>query len=384
MGLSVYIKPTNYCNVGCDHCYLPEEVRANKKTMSDQTLRDMARMVKSLAIRENHDSVHFIWHGGEPMVLSPAYYENAFQILDEEIGNGFYTSSLQTSLIPYRDTWDNIIRDRFGSCIGSSLDFTQRKVSGSVDDYIDLWMSKVENARSSGFLVIPGVVPTRNEINSSGKMMEWFYDHGFDFFNVDRFSRYGNEGNIDWPSNKEHSRFLIGLFEKAMSMMEEGKTPPQVNVLIAGISGVLTGVAGDRWGTQCQREFLVIEPDGSINSCPDRAMHEPPHSNVENGVTGLQSSRLRKKWIRVMNVTHQKDHCYNCEFNHFCKSGCPVTPNGPSEGQEECSGYKSYLQHVRDYHSSSKEQASRVEEYLYSNSLIPIVAKRKLGEYYEH
>lgn len=43
--LTVYLKPTNYCNVGCDFCYLPEDVRANKARMSADTLDATLGMV---------------------------------------------------------------------------------------------------------------------------------------------------------------------------------------------------------------------------------------------------------------------------------------------------------------------------------------------------
>ena len=36
--ITAYLKPTNYCNVDCAHCYLPESVRANKNKMTPETL----------------------------------------------------------------------------------------------------------------------------------------------------------------------------------------------------------------------------------------------------------------------------------------------------------------------------------------------------------
>ena len=71
----------------------------------------------------------------------------------------------------------------------------------------------------------------------------------------------------------------------------------------------------------------------------------------------------RRKWIRVNDVTHKESHCHTCEFRHFCKSGCPVTPNGPRNGQAECSGYKSYLLHVADYVERNPEQKKLLLDY---------------------
>lgn len=347
MSLAIYLKPTNYCNIDCEHCYLLPETRADKYVMTDEALEKTAQFVKDLAIKENHDSVHFIWHGGEPMILPPDYYENASKILDRVIGSEYYTQSIQTSLIPYRSNWKEVIHNRFGSHVGTSIDFTQRQVKSSQDDYITLWLKKVKMAKDDGIRMTPGIVPTRHEVKKAGKLIDWFSDNDFPFFNVDRFSQYG-EKTFDWPSNAQHAEFLIGLFDRMMERRSNGERCSYINVLIAGIRGVLYGMPGDRWGTPCQKEFIVVEPDGSLNTCPDRAHHEKPFSNIEDGPEAFQQSSGRRKWIRIQNITHKKDHCSTCEFNSWCKSGCPVTPNGPSDGQEECSGYKTFLLHIKN------------------------------------
>jgi radical SAM protein with 4Fe4S-binding SPASM domain len=361
--LTFYIKPTNYCNIDCEHCYLPIETRQNKLVMTDETLLSIASMALDLKEKEGHGQIHFIWHGGEPLILSPKWYVDAFEKLDSLIGRDNYTNSLQTSLVPYRNEWNALIKDRFDSWIGSSIDFTQRKVKSSSENYLDLWMKKVELARSNGFYVMPGMVPTINEIDKADEILDWFIENGFTSFNVDRYSRYGNENNIDWPTNKNHADFLINLFDAVMARKLQGKPVPYVNVIAGGINGVLHDMPSDRWGTKCQREFLVIEPDGNLNSCPDRALHESPFSNIQDGSDALINSKGRRKWIRMMNIDHKEDHCLSCEFRSFCASGCPVTPNGPRNGQSECSGYKSYLLHVQDFCSISDHHLEIADQY---------------------
>lgn len=348
MSLTAYIKPTNYCSVGCEHCYLPESVRADHQTMTPETLYATARMLVELAKREGHQSLHVIWHGGEPMMLPPDWYWEAGKILDEVIGPEFYTESLQTSLIPYKSSWKDIIEKKFGSFIGSSVDFSQRKVKSSPEAYLDLWMKKVSRARADGFYIVPGMVPTKNEVGRGEFVVNWFVDNDFREFNIERYSKVGGH-YVDWPTNKQHSQFLTEVFDAIMAKVSRGENAPYVKAIASAINGIHFSVPGDRWGGTCQKDFLVIEPDGSLNTCPDRARHEKPFSNVSSGATAIIQSPERRKWIRIQNVTHKKDHCFECEYQKWCKSGCPVTPNGPSEGQSECSGYKTFLNHVAEF-----------------------------------
>lgn len=360
--LNIYLKPSNYCNVGCDHCYLTEEVRANKLSMTDETLKATVSLALSMAKREGHDKIHFIWHGGEPLSLSPSYYWHAQDVIKEAMGDFEFSQSLQTSLIPYRKEWSKLIAEVFNYHIGSSVDFTQRHVKSSPQAYLDLWMSKVELAREDGHFVHPCMVPTRHEIPRYKEIYHWFINRGFKAFNIERYSQFG-EKSIDWPNNHEHARFLSGIFDCVVNDLREFGHAPAVNIVIGAILGIVLNKPGERWGTKCQKEFVVVEPDGSLNTCPDRTSHEKAFSNAHDGANAFIESPQRRNWIRISDVTHKESHCTNCEFNTFCESGCPITPNGPKNGQKECSGYKSYLLYVRDFIKENKDMIPLLLEY---------------------
>lgn len=343
--ISAYIKPTNFCNVGCDHCYLPESTRANKYIMSEDMLYRAAKLIKGLSENEGDKQTLIIWHGGEPLTLPISWFINAKNILDDVFGENNYEETIQTSLIPYTGAWSNLIHKRFNSYIGSSIDFSQRKLKGSSSEYMKLWLNKVEQARKDEILVMPSMVPTKEDVGRAKEIFEFFITNKFPRFNIDRYSNYQIQTD-DWPSNMEHSLFLIELFNEVVSLAKKGITPPIINVITAALTGVIAGRPGDRWGTSCQKEFIVIEPDGSTNSCPDRISVDKPFSNVAEGTKGYTDSKERRKWIRIADISHKKSHCISCEFSTWCKSGCPITPN-VSDLVNECSGYKRFLLHVK-------------------------------------
>lgn len=344
--ITAYVKPTNYCPVGCSHCYLPETVRADRGRMSVPTLISTANMLGDLAEAQGgrRSDVHILWHGGEPMSVPAQWYREAGDLLDELLPG--HTESMQTSLIPYRESFGALAHDRFRSELGSSIDFTSRTIKGSAERFQDKWLQRVEWARADGVLVVPGTVPTKRDVSRAAQIVGWFADHGFDRFNVERYNQYG-EALPDWPSNAEHSRFLIDLFDEVLGRYENGQ-PLYVRVLAAAIGGVLYDQPGDRWGGRCQSDFVVVEPDGALNTCPDKTSFEAPHAFAHQGASAFQASSARRFWIRLQAVGHRNDHCATCENNAWCRSGCPINPQSGEGGEAECAGFKVFLDHVRE------------------------------------
>ncbi|MFS1429233.1 SPASM domain-containing protein, partial [Vibrio splendidus] len=308
-----------------------------------------------VAEREDADYIELIWHGGEPLMLTPDWYEQAHQIADEVYGEGKYFSSVQSSMIPYSNKWNELVHKRWDSFIGSSMDFSSRAVRGSVESYAKLWMKRVNQARESGIMVIPSFVPSKNEIGKSEEIIDWFVSNEFPKFNFERYTNFTDKNDINYPSNKEHSEFMINLFDGLMSRMESTGKAPDVKPIYAAIKGVKYGISGDRWGTSCQSSFIIIEPNGDINTCPDRANSEKPFTNLKNGVDSFLESKGRRKWISQSLVKHKGKHCLGCEYSSWCQSGCPIVPNTPSNPNvAECSGYKYFLDHVKEYLASDK------------------------------
>ncbi len=338
--ITAYLKPTNFCSLGCGHCYLPDRVRADRTRMSWETLERTAGFLAEMA---GNQPVHVFWHDGEPLMMPVDWFRKAGTILDSGLPG--HTESLQTSLIPYKSEHAALMHERFGGVIGSSIDFRGRRIGGSVEAYHDLWMSKVARARAGGLEIIPTTVPTRNELGSEGRIVEWFIERGFRAFNVERYNAFGLKAP-DRPSNGEHAGFLRHLFDALMAKVGTDGQAPRVGVIVAAMRGILNGAPGERWGGACQSRFLVVEPDGALNTCPDRTAFEVPFGNIANGYPAFSTSMTRRRWVREQSFAHTRAHCQGCPHASWCRSGCPLTGNGAEDGEDECSGYRSFLDHV--------------------------------------
>lgn len=363
--ITAYLKPTNFCNVGCSHCYLPESVRADKNKMDDVTLHKVMEFLVDMKKSGKHDQVFLLWHGGEPLTLSPKYFENAGKIIDQYFKPEELIESVQTSLIPYTSAMAPIVKQRWGGGLGTSIDFSARLLRGSAKEYQDLWMKKVEMARGDGLVVIPSMTPNKTDCYKAVEIYDWFRERGFWSIALDRYSNVA--GDLpEFSSNAEHSMFLIDLFKRAWEDYQKTGYCISVRTIVAAIGGVLYDMPGDRWGGKCQSDFVVINPNGSLNNCPDKDSFEPSYGSLQDGFKSFQSSPLRKKWIRIQATGHRIDECYTCENARWCKSGCPITGNACEiNGQrDECSGFKRFITYIRNFKAQSAEHQKFLEGYL--------------------
>jgi len=112
------IQPTPFCNIDCDYCYLPN--RSDRSRMSMDTLAAVFRRVFTSGLVDAELSV--VWHAGEPLVVPPHYYRDAFNTIEKYRPSGVrIRHSFQSNGILLDDEWCTFIRERDVN-IGLSID----------------------------------------------------------------------------------------------------------------------------------------------------------------------------------------------------------------------------------------------------------------------
>jgi uncharacterized protein len=95
------IKASKFCNLRCAYCYEHRELHVRDQ-MDAETL---GRLFASIDAFGNHlvaqgvsPRFSFVWHGGEPLLLPPAYYSAMATLQRENIRSFAYRNSVQTNL----------------------------------------------------------------------------------------------------------------------------------------------------------------------------------------------------------------------------------------------------------------------------------------------
>jgi uncharacterized protein len=114
----VIIQPTPFCNISCSYCYLPH--RSDRTTLAIEQIQQIFE--KLLAFPTISGQVTVVWHAGEPMVLGPKYYENAFQKIGECCPPGLKIDhAFQTNGILIDDEWCELFQS-WNVGVGLSID----------------------------------------------------------------------------------------------------------------------------------------------------------------------------------------------------------------------------------------------------------------------
>lgn len=342
--ISAYIKLSNFCNMGCTHCYLPELVRGSQTMMQDDIFNEALANIKELCDYQVKDEVMILWHGGEPLQFNKGVFERRLVQADNYFFNhGIRVShGMQTALINFDADWGRIIKRYFNSSVGVSVDPASRSINGDVKRYSSVLSKRIKAAQDMGIDIGGNVCPSVDDIGKEGLLLDWFTEHDISSFSIDRYNSFGNSDDLKRPSNKEHSLFLRNLLDESIARIKSGVRVPVCSTLVSGIGGVLEGNSGDRWGVTCLEDYIVINPDGVTNTCPDKISDEVTYSDVN----GFVNSRKRINAISDHKLSHPKEHCYSCEYFYWCKSGCPITVNS-WEKEGECSGYSKFLNHIK-------------------------------------
>ena len=175
------IQPTPFCNINCSYCYLPD--RNNSKKISI----DVVEHIVNALIQDNllHNQLSIVWHAGEPLVLSPAFYKPLFQLLESKlrpIGISIQ-HSIQTNGTLLTQEWCDFIKE-YEIKIGVSIDGPRHiqdanRKTRSGKGTFDKVIQGLNLLQSNGISYHGIAVVSESSISSPEDIFSFFYNNGF-------------------------------------------------------------------------------------------------------------------------------------------------------------------------------------------------------------
>jgi uncharacterized protein len=327
------LQPTPFCNLDCSYCYLPD--RLSKKRISTAVLeRVFAEVFGSGLVRQPFTVV---WHAGEPLVLSPSFYREAFEIIAKQNRDQLPIShSFQTNGTLIDDAWCDFIIE-CGLRIGVSVDgpgflhdqFRKTRSGEGTHARVAAGMRRLRERRIP-FHVIS--VLTRASLDYPDELFDFYVSHGVTQvgFNVEEIEGPNTSSSLNAPYLRES---VARFFSRFYDLVERSGFPLQVREFEGARSALLT-VSNMRRTTDQQTKPLAIisvDCEGNFSTFSPELLGLPSQHYGNFALGNLMtdslkdaahSPRLQQMWNDIQaGLGRCRD---NCTYFNYCGGGAPV------------------------------------------------------------
>ena len=322
--VSVWIKPTERCQLRCKHCFINQEFLRESPAWTLATFeRVMGRFQDYFrAHRVPRRAMQLIWHGGEPMLMPPAFYRAALPLahrLLAEVGVELRTS-LQT----------NVLHEQFGGRVGTSFDWGLREVGGSWERFRDRWVEKYRRCREAGLAVSAITVVNRACIDSPDEVYDFFNDLGcaFEMYPMAPWGEGNGKANIGalGVTAAQYGRWLTQIWQR----YRDDPAPRAVPVFLHNLARAVAHgePVGNHMAGDCAARNLIVSTDGTVSYCPALAgSREHLYGNLlDTDLETLLQSRIRHAVFKRQLLLPAE--CRECRWNRICHGGCPADALG--------------------------------------------------------
>ena len=121
---TVIFKATEECNARCIYCDVVHKTAHGPTTMPQATLELFFSRVNEFLKQRPDERLEIIWHGGEPLLLGPAYFEQAWEFQQKHCSQTAdrIKHELQSNLTLFRKEFSPIFRKLGIGAIGTSFE----------------------------------------------------------------------------------------------------------------------------------------------------------------------------------------------------------------------------------------------------------------------
>ena len=348
------IKPVGpRCNLDCTYCYyLPTAASFppdERFTMPPAVLE--AVVTQALAAAPG-PVVHFVWHGGEPLLAGRPFYERAFALQERLTPAGWtVTNSIQTNGTLLDDRWaDFLVAHRVA--VGLSIDGSAR-------------------------------THDRLRLDRRGRPTYQRARAGFE-----RLSQRGAPPDVLCTVNAETAARPLEVYDSLTGLgarwiqfipvVEEADGSPTPAAVSAGAYGAFLTAIFDRWvrhdidrvvvqtffegllaaagrpGSLCVSaetcgQVLAVEHDGSVYSCDHFVRPEFQLGSVLVDSLATMATSARQHAFGQAKRDALDPECAVCPVLAYCHGGCPKDRGrygSPLGRNALCAGYRAFYLHA--------------------------------------
>lgn len=233
------VQPTTFCNIECSYCYLPERSAKKRMTPAIVDLIGSRILADGWAARE----ATVIWHAGEPLVVPPEWYEQAFSILARHCPPDVWLAhAFQTNGTLIDASWVHLFRNHRVR-IGVSLDgprelHDSRRRTRSGRGTFERAMAGVRTLRDAGMPFHIITVLTADSLERADELFDFYIAEGIDqvCFNIEEIEGANRSSSL---AGAEREAAFRTFFNRFLTRMAIAPRPIWVREVAASVATIM-------------------------------------------------------------------------------------------------------------------------------------------------
>jgi len=327
------IQPTPFCNLDCTYCYLPD--RQNTKRISAELLDRIFAWVFAGDVVQGPFTV--VWHAGEPLVLPPRFYAEAFAIVARHNrANIPVAHSYQTNGTLIDQKWCDFIKQH------------DLRIGVSVDgpDFLNDLYRKTRRGNGTYQRVMEGVarlqrnhipfhvitVLTHEALDYPDEMYAFYVENRIENvgFNIEEIEGPNERSSLSAADADQRFR---GFMPRFFDLVASGGYPLRVREFDSTLAAILHGNTETLPPMQETTPFAIISVDyeGNFSSfSPEllglRSAHYGDFTlgNVQTDALAAVTHSLRFTALYTDITAGIKKCRQECSYFGFCGGGAPA------------------------------------------------------------
>ncbi|MDR0523995.1 MAG: radical SAM protein [Candidatus Methanoplasma sp.] len=340
--ISVVIKPTLACNLSCRHCYHAGDDRSGAPVGMDR----LDRLFGLLS--EEYESVWFIWHGGEPLLLPLRFYRDAIRLQEKWFGRDSHRvgNTIQTNGLLLDKRIADFCREKeinIGVSSEGPLSRALRGEEGGAEEGIALLRK-----RSNRFSV--GAAVSSETASGQPAIYRHFMEMGV-AVSLSPVTPCGGgcPGPSLAPDPGEYIRSSIEAFDEWL--WDPSAEAPLIPHYLYALSALGEPAESDCAHSSCLTRWICMYPNGDLYPCAKGGIPEFRLCNLDD-IARVSDAFSTEAFRRILlGTVARREKCRPCPLYESCGGGCSVDAH--REGRlEDCGGascriFREVFSHVK-------------------------------------
>lgn len=325
--LTLMIKPLTECNLNCVYCYDKES--RSKDRMSLEMVEDICKFAK-----KSSKCVHWIWHGGEPLLMGYEFLDEAFKILDRY---GIDSKIIQTNATLLTEDLSRLL-DRNNCSVGFSFDGICNDKTRAVGNIVLENINKFKSITKTN----PGCIKVINPDNVHSMASDYDYIKSLGIHAM-HYNKVFYAKGVELLDGE-----YVDVFKEQFALMFDKWVNDSDPLFIRNFDEYINYILGAgsclcEYKGDCLGQYFSVSPRGDIYPCDRFVPYEWIYGNIKDisSVDDILNTDIFKEHTHVLKS--RKNHCkndLNCYIFDFCNGGCHssaiASTGGFVQNENEC------------------------------------------------